>query len=367
MNKYLLLLITSVALSSFAWAGAPSEKKTKIELSQVERNMVHIKSQINEDKHSRSKLYQSLGLTEKKLGEDLHQLHNLNIEEEQKKQAVIGLVQRINLLNQQLHTQQIALGNHVRARHRLGSLHPWEWLLHQESPRTMARLFVFYHYLFKADQQLIDQVRETTGHVEKNQVVLSSEQKKLQALEAELTRHQTHLVRMKREQNKLIEALDETIQTKRDKLKTYRQDKARLRALLKTLAAKKYHPHPKSFNLERSNLPYPLKGRAKETKPLNQGIVFLAREGTPVVAVLSGKVIFSDWLKGYGLLIIIDHGEGMLSLYAHNASLFIAQGGAVKQGQQIATVGHTGGLRENGLYFEVRRRGRAIPPRQWMS
>lgn len=367
MNKYILLLISSFTLASLAWANVSSEKNTKIELTQVELNMVQIKSQINQDKHARNKLYQSLSLTEKQLGEDLHKLHNLNLDESQKKQSVSQLTNRLNTLNQQLHTQQIALSNHVRARHRLGSLHPWEWLLHQETPRTMARLFVFYHYLFKADQQLIDQVRETTKQVEKNQALLSHEQKNLQTLEAELTRHQAHLVRMKREQNKLIEALNETIQTKREKLKAYKQDKARLRALLKTLAAKKYHPASQSFNLERSHLPNPLKGASKETKPLNQGLVFLAREGTPVVAVLSGKVIFSDWLKGYGLLIIIDHGEGMLSLYAHNASLFAAQGGMVKQGQQIATVGHTGGLRENGLYFEVRRRGRAIPPRQWMS
>jgi len=254
----------------------------------------------------------------------------------------------------------------VRARHRLGALRPWEWLLHQETPRTMARLFVFYRYVFQADQQLIEQVRQTTKNLEKNQVVLTHEQQALQKLETELLHHQTHLARMQREQRTLVDTLSKTIQSKRDKLKTYQQDKARLQALLKTLAAR-HRPHPKSFNLERSHLFYPLKSRSKETKPLNQGIVFLAREGTPVLAVLSGKVIFSDWLKGYGLLIIIDHGEGMLSLYAHNASLYVSQGISIKQGQQIATVGHTGGLRENGLYFEVRRRGRAVPPRQWMS
>lgn len=366
MNKYRLLFITSLICFTNTWANAPSEKKTKIELSQLERHMVQIKNQITVDKKSRNKIYQSLALTEKKLGDDLHQLHTLGQQEEQKKQAILELIQRIEPLNQQLKTQQLALSNHVRARHRLGALHPWEWLLHQETPRTMARLFVFYHYLFKADQQLIEHVRETTQKLEKNQRVLTHEQKSLQKLEDELTHHQEHLSRMQREQHALIEALDDTIQSKRDQLQTYQQDKARLRALLKKLASKKAHPQSKSFNFERSHLPYPLKSRSKETKPLNQGIVFLAHEGAPVVSVLSGKIIFSDWLKGYGLLIIIDHGEGLLSLYAHNASLYISQGASVKQGQQIATVGHTGGLRENGLYFEVRRRGRAIPPRQWM-
>jgi len=367
MRIYLLFFVTSLIYFSNAWSGKPSEKKTKIELSQIERSMIHIKNQITRDKKSREKIYQNLAHTEKQLSDDLNQLHKLGLQEEQKKQAILTILQRIEPLNQQLKAQQLALKNHIRARHRLGALHPWEWLLHQETPRTMARLFIFYHYLFKADQQLIEHVRETTRHLEKNQLILMQEQKALQALQDDLKHHQIHLSHMRREQRSLIEALDKTIQSKHEQLQTYQQDKARLSALLKTLGTKKFHPHPTSFNFERSRLPYPLKNQSKETKPLNQGIVFLAHEGTPVVAALSGKIIFSDWLKGYGLLIIIDHGEGLLSLYAHNASLFISQGAFVKQGQQIATVGHTGGLRENGLYFEIRRRGKAIPPRQWMS
>ncbi|MDF1826834.1 MAG: peptidoglycan DD-metalloendopeptidase family protein [Legionellaceae bacterium] len=359
--------LLSLLLCTNLWAGAPSEKTAKLQLSQLERSMTRIKSQLSVDKKSRDKIYRDLALTEKKLGDDLRKLHTLGQQEEQKKQAINTLIKRIDPLKQQLKTQQLALSNHVRARHRLGALHPWEWLLHQEAPRTIARLFVFYHYLFKADQQLIEDIRNTMKSLEDNQRTLTLEQKNLQKLEDDVMHHQQHLSHMKQEQRGLIDALDKTIQSKRDQLKTYQQDKERLRALLKKLAHKKYRPQQKTFNFERSHLPYPLKNRTKETKPLNQGMVFLAREGTPVVAVLSGKVIFSDWLKGYGLLIIIDHGEGFLSLYAHNASLFASQGATVNQGQQIATVGHTGGLRENGLYFEVRRRGRAVPPRQWMS
>lgn len=363
LSRAMICLLVSIQL----WAGAPSEKSAKLQLSQLERNMTRIKSQLSVDKRSREKIYRDLALTEKKLGDDLHKLHTLGQQEEQKKQAINTLIKRIEPLNQQLKTQQLALSNHVRARHRLGALHPWEWLLHQEEPRTIARLFVFYHYLFKADQQLIEDIRHTMKRLEENQHTLTLEQKDLQKLEDDVMHHQLHLSHMKQEQRALIDALDKTIQSKREQLKNYQQDKERLRALLKKLARKKYHPQQKVFNFQRSHLPYPLKNKTKETKPLNQGMVFLAHEGTPVIAVLSGKVIFSDWLKGYGLLIIIDHGEGLLSLYAHNASLFASQGTTVQQGQQIATVGHTGGLRENGLYFEVRRRGQAVPPRQWMS
>jgi septal ring factor EnvC (AmiA/AmiB activator) len=100
---------------------------------------------------------------------------------------------------------------------------------------------------------------------------------------------------------------------------------------------------------------------------MNQGLIFFAHEGTPVSAVSSGKIVFSDWLKGYGLLLIIDHGRGFMTLYAHNESLFKQKGDQVKQGEQIATVGHTGGIKENGLYFEIRQRGKVIPPLRWLS
>ena len=100
---------------------------------------------------------------------------------------------------------------------------------------------------------------------------------------------------------------------------------------------------------------------------MNQGVTFFAKEGAPVLAVHSGKVVFSDWLNGYGLLLILDHGDGFMTLYANNEALFKQKGDSVTQGDQIATVGHSGGIKQNGLYFEVRQRGKAISPLAWMS
>jgi murein hydrolase activator len=100
---------------------------------------------------------------------------------------------------------------------------------------------------------------------------------------------------------------------------------------------------------------------------MNQGITFFAAEGTPVYAVYSGKIVFSDWLNGYGLLLIIDHGQGFMTLYAHNQSLFKRKGSTVGTGEQIAAVGHSGGIKQNGLYFEVRKHGKTVSPREWLS
>ena len=349
-------------------AHAVSSTRTQTQLSELEQTMDEIQHQLIHDESSRDALYKKLASTEKKMGEDLHALHTIKNEILEKKQAVQNLLKTIEGLSQQLKTQQLALANHIRARHKLGAIHPWQWLLHQETPRTMARLFVFYDYLFRADQELIEQVRKTSAHLSNNQDALSRKQHALQTLQKKLLQRQTRLTQMQKEQRALIHALDQTIQGKHEQLSTFKHDKMRLQALLQKLNTHpKKHPSFPEFNIEGKILQSPLKKLSNTTKPLNQGLVFLAHEGTPVVAVLPGKVVFSDWLKGYGLLLIVEHGNGMMSLYAHNASLFTPTGTLVKQGDQIATVGHTGGLRENGLYFEIRRRGRAVPPREWMS
>jgi septal ring factor EnvC (AmiA/AmiB activator) len=117
----------------------------------------------------------------------------------------------------------------------------------------------------------------------------------------------------------------------------------------------------------RKKLPLPIHTAHKSLTTMNQGVTFFADEGTMVTAVYPGKVVFSDWLKGYGLLLIIDHGQGYMTLYAHNQSLFKRKGESVLQNEQIASVGHSGGIKQNGLYFEIRDKGKAVPPLGWLS
>ncbi|MDX2345613.1 MAG: peptidoglycan DD-metalloendopeptidase family protein [Legionella sp.] len=362
MNIYLILCLAYISLFINSYAASP-----KIQLNQLETQMLNIKKQLSEDESTQEKRYQTLAKTEKKISTDLHALHQLTHEEAQTKTAINALEKRIETLNQALEAQEKILANHIRSRHRLGAVHPWKWLVHQETPRTLSRLFVFYQYLFQADEQLIQHLRKTSNALKNQQRILSDKQTKLKNLQEKLKLRQTRLTRMKQEQHDLIHTLSQKIQTKHERLKTFHNDKMRLQALIKklNLRPRKLRASP-TLNLGGKALKTPL-NIASKTKSLNQGLVFLAHEGTSVIAVLPGKVIFSDWLKGYGLLLIIDHGNDILSLYAHNASLFKPLGASVKQGEQIATVGHTGGLRENGLYFEVRRRGRAVPPREWMS
>jgi septal ring factor EnvC (AmiA/AmiB activator) len=97
----------------------------------------------------------------------------------------------------------------------------------------------------------------------------------------------------------------------------------------------------------------------------SNGIVIAADRGSPVIAVNEGRVVYADWLPGRGLLIIVDHGNGYLSLYGHNEQLFKQAGATVKAGETIAAAGDTGGRSQSGLYFEIRRAGKPVDPRPW--
>jgi septal ring factor EnvC (AmiA/AmiB activator) len=117
----------------------------------------------------------------------------------------------------------------------------------------------------------------------------------------------------------------------------------------------------------RKKLPPPIQGHRRSVEKMNQGVTFFADEGAEVTAVYPGKVVFSDWLRGYGLLLIVDHGNGFMTLYAHNQSLFKNKGQWVSQNEHIANVGHSGGIKQNGLYFEIRLQGKAISPLGWIA
>ena len=128
------------------------------------------------------------------------------------------------------------------------------------------------------------------------------------------------------------------------------------------------------FSSLKGQLPWPVKGRltnkfgsarAESTESIWDGVLIDASEGTEIRAVTSGKVVFSDWLRGYGLLIIIDHGKGYMTLYAFNQSLYRQVGEWVDAGEVIASVGQSGGRSHSGLYFGIRNKGKPVDPLEW--
>ncbi|TAL65577.1 MAG: peptidase M24 [Legionella sp.] len=342
-------------------------QQTKTKLKQLDAQINRLQEALTSAHDKQGLLNKELAQTEKQIGEGIRQLHQTQNEMLSKERKIAVLHDKDSQLHQELKNQQELLAGHVRARYRIGEYQPLKWVLNQDDPNRISRLLTYYQYLVKSRQNLIDNIDETRKKINENKVILNSELAKTQQLRDELTQHQQELTKAKTYHTQVIQSLDKEIQNNQVTLSDVKKDKENLSNLLKSLSQQSVIQISKPFLQMRKKLPLPIQTAHRSLKKMNQGVTFFADEGTVVTAVYPGKVVFSDWLKGYGLLLIIDHGQGFMTLYAHNQSLFKSKGQMVHQNEQVASVGHSGGIKQNGLYFEIRQKGKAVPPLTWLS
>jgi septal ring factor EnvC (AmiA/AmiB activator) len=357
------LIIGFLGLLTLSTYAETTMFQTKAKLQQLEFKINKLEHALNTAHDKNKLLNHELSNTEKKISTGINQLRIIQQDINHKEHKITALKKEITSLNTQLEMQQKLLAKHVRARYSMGEYQPLKWLLNQDDPNQTSRLLTFYEYIVKSRQHLIMHVQSTKKELILNQAKLQQELKEQQQLQKQLSKSQQKLEQDKLYNMAILRGLTQDIHSQEQTLEEYQRNKNNLSHLLKSLAQQSTVYTPRPFIYKK--LPKPV--GTNYLKHLNQGMVFFAPEGSPVAAVSPGKVVFSDWLKGYGLLLIIDHGRGFMTLYAHNQSLFKQKGDSVSQGEQIATVGHSGGIKQNGLYFEIRQRGKAIPPLKWVS
>lgn len=336
-------------------------------LHALEVQMTQLKKRLHEAHDKQTLLHQEMAATEKQIGQGVKRIREIEQAIQKNTQQIKQLQHDTAQLKQTLLVQQNALAKQIRTRYQFGEYQPLKWLLNQESPSAINRLLTYYQYLIQSQQKTINEVKQTQKKLLLKTNALNQEVQQQQALQKKLSLHQQTLNQNQSYHAELIQSLNAEIQTKSEKLNQYEQDKSNLVNLLKSLSHPiKKQPH-RPFSRMRHKLPLPIRTHSNHRQSINQGLLFFAPEGEAVTSVYPGRVVFSDWLRGYGLLLIIDHGEGYMTLYAHNQSLFKNKGEAVEGGEQIATIGHSGGLKKNGLYFEVRHKGKAMTPLEWLS
>ncbi|MCW8442664.1 peptidoglycan DD-metalloendopeptidase family protein [Fluoribacter gormanii] len=368
-TTYFAGLLFSLLLCFGGYAESTSAVvQTQNKLKQLDAQINSLQKTLNSAHDKRGLLNKELSETEKQIGTGIHKLHSIQNEIKDTENKITDLQEQVNQLNQQLITQQQLLANHVRARYQMGEYQPLKLLLNQDDPNKVSRTLSYYQYIVKSRQQLIDKIDKTRANLSESKEKLRTELIANKQLKSELTQHQQQLQQNKTYHTALIQSLNHEIQDKQNRLREVRKNKENLARLLKSLATQQsITPVSTPFSQMRKKLPLPVQSQSRSLRKMNQGVTFFAEEGAVVTAVYPGKVVFSDWLKGYGLLLIIDHGQGFMTLYAHNQSLFKSKGQYVRQNEQIASVGHSGGIKQNGLYFEIRLKGKAIPPLNWLS
>jgi septal ring factor EnvC (AmiA/AmiB activator) len=271
-----------------------------------------------------------------------------------------------------------ALGRQVRLSYMLGREELIKLVLNQESPTTLGRMVVYYDYLNRARSERIGHVSAELESLQELVAAARAAEAELGRLTAAREQELASLESSRRRRAEVIQELESGLESSGHELESLRADEKRLTDLVNELddilrefpigAAEPF------VNLK-GRLPWPVGGRivedygeARNGGPLRwNGVVLEAERGAPVRAIYYGRVAFSDWLPGLGLLLIVDHGNRYLSLYGYNEVLLKESGDWVEPGEVLAQVGDSSGRARAGLYFELRYRGEPVDPHAWMS
>ena len=276
------------------------------------------------------------------------------------------------LVDRQVQAERI--GQHLASAYRLSGEDLIKQLLNQESPAQLERMVRYHGYFSRARIDALKRFEQIVADIETNRESLSAQQALLQTQTAQLeTRRQT-LLGERKERGALIDELKAQVESKQVRQARLRKDQERLEALLTRLREADGELDGRAFAARRGSLPVPiagtLAGRFGQVRADGrmrwQGLSYNAPTGTGIHAVFSGRVVFADWLRGYGLLVILDHGGDYMTLYGNADSLLKSVGDRVEGGEQIAQAGRSGGQADSGLYFEVRHKGAVVNPLAWL-
>lgn len=283
-------------------------------------------------------------------------------------------------LNRQLKKQRFVLAEQLRSAYALGSHQNMKMLLNQQDPSEIGRIQVYFDYLNKAREDEIQQFIKSIESKQQQEKALSRSLSSQQAALKTRINQKSTLKKQRLKRNQLLIQLNEKIANQEQILTGLESSRNKIEDLLRSLgqlladipaAPDKNKP----FKQQKGFLPWPAQGPflARYGQSRNRGdlkwngILIGSAYGKSVRAISHGRVAFSDWLQGYGFIIILDHGDGYMSLYGHNESLFKQAGDWVTASEIIATTGDSGGQPDPGLYFEIRARGKPIDPYLWCS
>lgn len=267
------------------------------------------------------------------------------------------------------------IGEHLAATYRMSGQDFLKLLLNQESPDTFERMARYHRYFTDARLDALDEYRQTLDDLADNRFQLETRAEEERDRREELRSREQALVSEREDRRGLIAELDEEMEDKTSERKRLEADRTRLEQLFAELSRRATELDGSAFEARKGNLPWPLKGRVTNAFGQSRadgrltwhGMLIAAEEGTEVKAVFRGRVVFANWLRGFGLLTIIDHGGGFMTLYGHADVLLKTVGDFTEGGEVIARAGKSGGQQVSGLYFEVRQKGAARDPIGWLQ
>ncbi|HUL46282.1 MAG TPA: peptidoglycan DD-metalloendopeptidase family protein [Steroidobacteraceae bacterium] len=379
---YSVTWLTAGLAAGLALAAAPKPekpeadaKKAEAELQAVKSEIERVTRQVSESQVERDRLTRDLKSAELSVGHAREALGDLRRQRagHAARRAQLAAEQRER--EAQLQKNRADLAGQIRAAYTIGRQEPLKLLLNQQDPALAGRMFVYYGYFGRARAGQIKLIEDDVQRLAEVAAELDAEDAELARLEEQQRAELNQLEHARQQRSTVLAGLEAESRTRAQNLERLRAQQAGLEQLLKELrAAMERFPLEtnEAFAKQRGKLAWPVSGRlvarfgdARAGGVRWDGVLVATERGAPVRAVCGGRVIYADWLPGLGLLAIVDHGDGYLSLYGHNERLYKAAGENVAIGDTIAAAGDSGGTGRTELYFEIRKGGKPVDPRPW--
>ncbi|MEG3110592.1 murein hydrolase activator EnvC [Pantoea sp. T14] len=389
---------------------AQSADDNKSQLQSIQQDIAEKEKIVKAQKVQRSKLLDQLQSQEKVIAQASRQLRETRNSLSALNNEITQLAASITRLEKQQQQQETLLSQQLDAAFRQGQHNGVQLLLSGEESQRNERILAYFGYLNDARQQSIEELQKTRQDLDQQRNALQQKQQQQKSLLAQQQGQQDKLQQASTARKKTLSALENSLEKDQADLVEMRQNESRLqdkiakaereareRAAREAREAEKVRQRQAQAKSKGSNYQptqserelmartgglgraggqalWPVRGRVEHRfgEQLQgelrwKGLVIDAPEGTEVKAIADGRVLMADWLQGYGLVVVIEHGKGDMSLYGYNQSALVSVGAQVKAGQPVALVGTSGGRGTPSLYFEIRRQGKAVNPLPWLG
>ena len=403
-----------VALALFAplVAGANQAERKQTELDALKSRLQTLQKEFQATQSQRREATDELKSTEQAVSAGLRQLRQLDGERQQTESTLEALKRQIQSVSAHIESEQARLARTLKSSHLRGEGDALKRILNGTDPNQTARDLRYLAALSRAQQAQVGQLRADLARLAELEQQAQEKTDALQRLRTAQAAEQEKLISERRAREAVLQKLSVQIRQQRREIETLKRDERALtqlvqrlnrimaeqaaRAAQKAREARKVDKDPdgrprkpvgvntatpeafqadRPFSRLKGSLRLPVAGELmnrfgapREGGGVSwKGLFIRAGQGTAVKAIAAGQVVFSDWLRGFGNLIIVDHGEGYMSLYSNNESLYKQVGERVRPGDALASVGNSGGQPDTGLYFEMRHQSRPVNPMLWVK
>ena len=387
MRKKLFCVLVLVCWVTYGYA---EELPTGSDLSSVELKIKTVKHAIEQLSGQKDSVQNLLSDIDKNYGERAALVKALQLNIEQKRQSLDNIRKDMDVHQSEIENLNQELAYQVKLAYALGQKEKLKLLFNQQDSEKSARMMVYFKFF---NQNRLKKLQDLEMTVKTLDQLDKERQAEAEILEQDLKQkqlEQTSLNNARKQRNDLLNKIASDFTSNEQRLAELEESENRLRGLMASLldtdnelsvnveqekelsiAPANIAKAKNDFVSLKGNLPWPVAGKlshkfgSARTVVAWDGVLIDADEGLEVKAVTRGKVVFAEWFRSYGLMIILDHGQGYLTLYGFNQSLYKKSGDAVEAGDIIASVGQSGGRNKAGLYFGIRNKGVPIDPLEW--